>query len=526
MAIIVSNLALPFNEPPQRAVEAALRRLSKPNVKSAQIVRKAVDARKRSQIQFVYSVAVECENEDALIARFESPQIKRVINHKLEIKPAGRLLSTPPVIAGFGPAGMFAGLLLARSGYCPVILERGAAVDERVQSVEHFWKTGELDARTNVQFGEGGAGTFSDGKLNTRIGDARCRFVLEEFVKHGAPPEILYQAKPHIGTDLLRGVVKAIRKEIIELGGEIRFLTQLTGLNIKADKLAGVVTSSGDIEAEVLILAPGHSARDTFDMLRKNGVAIEAKAFSVGARIEHLQKDIDTALYGAAAGNSLLPPGEYALSMRQNGRGVYTFCMCPGGLVVPAASEENMLVTNGMSEFSRGRRNANAALVVSVSPEDFGEDVFAGVDFQRKLENAAFIAGGKNYRAPAQTVGSFLGRKTAINKIEPSYALGVNEYALDRIFPKQVSDMMREGLYSFGRKLRGFNDDSAVLTGVETRTSSPVRVLRDKSNMQSQAVSGMYPCGEGAGYAGGIMSAAVDGIAVAEKIIAENIPRK
>ena len=526
MAIIISNIVLPLTEPPEQAIAAALRRLGSPAVKSAEIARKAVDARRRPQIRFVYSVSVECENEEELLAKYEAPQIRRVITPKLNVKPVGAALSSRPVIVGFGPAGIFAGLMLARSGYCPIILERGAAVEERVKSVESFWQTGKLDTKTNVQFGEGGAGTFSDGKLNTRIGDARCRFVLEELVKHGAPAEILYQAKPHIGTDLLRGVVREIRKEIIALGGEIRFMTALTGLGIKSGKLVGASTENGELEAEVLILAPGHSARDTFKLLKESGVMLEPKAFSVGARIEHHQKDIDTALYGSAAGNPLLPPGEYALSLRQNNRAVYTFCMCPGGLVVPAASEEGMLVTNGMSEFGRNRDNANAALVVSVSPEDFGADALAGVDFQRKLEQAAFAAGGGAYKAPAQTVGGFLGNKAKIGNVSPSYAIGVRECDLSGVLPGAVTDMMRDGLLDFGRKLRGFNSDSAVLTGVETRTSSPVRIPRDKDSMQSIAVEGLYPCGEGAGYAGGIMSAAVDGLAVAEIIISKNSPAK
>ena len=524
MPIIVSDLKLPFTEPPEQAVTIALRKLGNPAGAKAHIARRAVDARKRRDIQFVYSVAVSLpRGERETVSRIRDERVRLFENIRLDVTQSGPPMEHPPVIAGFGPAGMFAGLLLARHGYKPIILERGADIDTRINKVEKFWREGKLDTNTNVQFGEGGAGAFSDGKLNTRISDSRCRFVLEELASRGAPDEILYEAKPHIGTDKLRGVVRAIREEILSLGGQIYFNTRLEGLDCTSGKLRAVHTNNGEIPAQALILALGHSARDTFKMLTESGVHTEPKPFSVGVRIEHLQSDIDKALYGQFAGHPLLPPGEYQLSLRHGGRAVYTFCMCPGGAVVPAASEHGALVTNGMSEFARNGKNANCALVVSVSPDDFADT--GGTEFQRSLERAAFRLGGQTYHAPIQTVGEFLGKNSGFGRIGPSYIAGVKQINFTEIFSHDIADMLKMGISAFGRKLAGFDVSDAVLTAVESRTSSPLRMPRGE-DMRSVGMRGLYPCGEGAGYAGGIMSAAVDGIAVAQALMGEYRPYK
>jgi len=505
---IIHDIKLPFTEPPEQAVKIALSRLGNPSGVTAHIAKKAIDARRQKDIKFVYSVAV------VGVSCASPPITANLWAHNAS--PC----DTPPVIAGFGPAGMFAGLLLARHGYRPVILERGGEIHDRIEKVENFWRTGKLDAQTNAQFGEGGAGTFSDGKLNTRISDPRCRFVLKELKNHGAPEEILYEAKPHIGTDKLRKIVSSIREEIISLGGEVKFNTKMADIISDKCRLRGVITGAGEIPAETLLLAIGHSARDTFAMLHEHGVAMSPKPFSVGVRIEHLQADIDRALYGEMAGHPLLPPGEYQLSLRRAERAVYTFCMCPGGVVVPAASEPEALVTNGMSEFARDKKNANSALVVSVSPDDFGQagTPLAGMEFQRRLEQAAFKRGGADYKAPIQTVSAFRGGSGSLNRISPSYNIGVKDISFTDIFPEEIVDMLHMGLSAFGGKLPGFDAPDAVLTALESRTSSPVRILRGE-DMQSVTHPGLYPCGEGAGYAGGIMSAAVDGVAAAQAVM-------
>lgn len=523
MAILVSNIKIPITASKEAAFEKALKtiRLTKNQVGDIHVHKVSVDARKQENIQFVYTIEItDVLREADVVRRINNPNVKLSQREEIHFLTGSKVLEHPPVITGFGPAGMFAGLVLAQMGYCPIILERGEDVDNRVQKVESFWQNGVLDTQTNVQFGEGGAGTFSDGKLTTRISDPRCSYVLEQLVRFDAPEEILHKQKPHIGTDNLRQVVKKIRRQIIELGGQVLFGTQLTNISLENRRLTKIQTNKGEIPASCLILAIGHSARDTFSMLMDKGVFLEPKAFSVGARIEHRQEDIDQALYGSQAGNPQLPVGEYQLSYRENGRGVYTFCMCPGGVVVPAASEENMVVTNGMSEYARNSGTANAAVVVSVDSKDYGNHPLKAIAFQRQLERAAFSAGQGGYKAPLQTVGDFLeGRQgTAPGRVTPSYARGWQETDLHQILPAYVTEMMEKGLRQFGRKMKGYDHPSAVLTGVETRTSSPVRITRGE-NLQSISFEGIYPCGEGAGYAGGIISAAVDGIRVAQAIM-------
>ena len=522
--LILNNIKTRLGEPEDAAVSRAVKLLGVPKsrVREAYVSKTSLDARKQQDIHKVNTVVVRLDGgEEAFLSkngvRWQEDQ---PFSFRPGPKPEG-----PVAIAGFGPAGMFAASLLARHGVPVIVLERGGPVEERVQAVENFWAKGQLDENCNVQFGEGGAGTFSDGKLTTRINDPLCSYVLEQFGRHGAPMETLKKAKPHIGTDRLRQVVRSIRQEILQNGGDVRFHTQLTGISVQNGKLTGISVNGEPLAVSHLILAVGHSARDTFRMLARHGVFMEPKPFSVGARIEHRQEWIDRGLYGKMAGHPDLPPGEYQLSHRQGEKAVYTFCMCPGGTVVPAASGVGQVVTNGMSEYKRDKENANAALVVSVDSSDFGSGIFAGLEFQEQLEHRAFLLAGENYRACGATVGNFLEGKPglSLNRVRPSYALGLAPVDFDKLFPRQITGMMRDGLRLFDRKLRGFAEADAVLTGPETRTSSPIRISRGE-DFNSISVKGLYPCGEGAGYAGGIMSAAVDGLRVA-KFILENGPR-
>ncbi len=522
MPIIVSSISLDVSAQDIDAINKAINvvGISPSEVINSCIVKKSIDARKNSSIRFVYTVALELSaDEKKIVQRVNKENVRYRERFTIDINPT-RKLTKSPVVVGFGPAGMFAGWILAKYGYKPIIIERGADVETRVKDVENFWRGGKLNAESNVQFGEGGAGTFSDGKLTTRISDEYCDLVLQKFVENGAPKEILYKAKPHIGTDNLRKIVKSIREEIIRLGGEIRFNTKMTDVIIENGKVVSVKTTGGDIETFDLILAIGHSARDTFEMLLGKGILIEPKPFSVGVRVEHLQESINKGLYGKFYADERLPQGEYQLSYRKENRGVYTFCMCPGGMVVPSSSEENTVVTNGMSEFSRDGKNSNSAVVVSVDSSDFGTHPLDGISFQRRLERIAFEQGGKNYFAPAQTLGGFLEDRKALDldRIRPTYSIGTTSVNFGDIFPSQVTDMLRTGFRVFDKKIKGFADKDVVITGVETRTSSPVRITRT-DNYNAVGVGGLYPCAEGAGYAGGIVSAAVDGIRVAKAVI-------
>lgn len=491
-------------------------------IKSLKIAKKSVDARNKSNVQFVYALDMEVFGDEDYIASIlawkDIVQIKETAS--LSFAPKTFAGGLRPVVAGTGPAGMFAGLALAEAGLRPILLERGKAVSERRKDVEFFWQTGHLNPESNVQFGEGGAGTFSDGKLMTGIKkDAFTARVLQELAAAGAPEEILYLAKPHIGTDKLAVVVRRIREKIVSLGGEYRFENRLEDLIIRDGKLTGLKIAAPDGKiyeqpTDRLILAVGHSARDTFEMLHKNGVYIEQKPFSVGVRIEHVQKSVDAAQYGRFAGHPALGAADYKLAAHfDNGRSAYTFCMCPGGMVVAAASEPGRVVTNGMSEFARDGKNANAALLVGVEPRDFGSaHPLAGMYFQRRLEEAAFRAGGGDYRAPAQLVGDFLKKQvsTAVGNVNPSYRPGVRFADLSAVLPDFVTETMRRAIVEMDGKLRGFAAADAVLTGVETRSSSPIRIMRDEHFEAN--IKGLYPCGEGAGYAGGIVSSAVDGL--------------
>ena len=529
--IRITELRLPIEHPPEALPVAIAKRLNLPQIAIHQITvfKRSHDARKKNALMFIYTVDVEVDNEtDVLESLASDPKIGATPDTSYRfVAQAPAHLTSRPVIVGFGPAGIFAALVLAQMGFRPLVLERGKAVRERTKDTWGLWRNKILDPESNVQFGEGGAGTFSDGKLYSQVKDPRHlgRKVLAEFVKAGAPQEILYVAKPHIGTFRLVQIVEHMRREIESLGGEIRFQSRVTGLHIEHGQVRGVRLADGEeIAASSVVLALGHSARDTFEMLHATGVFMEAKPFAVGFRIEHPQSLIDKARLGTNAGHPLLGAADYKLvHQASNGRAVYSFCMCPGGQVVAATSEANCVVTNGMSQYSRAERNANAGLVVNVSPADFmpanTENPLAGLAFQRRLEGHAFELGGSTYEAPGQRVGDFLAGRPSnrLGAVTPSYQPGVHLTDLSTALPDFAIAAIREALPAFEHQIKGFTLPDAMLTGVETRTSSPLRITRGE-DYQSLNVKGLYPAGEGAGYAGGILSAAIDGIKIAEAV--------
>lgn len=542
----LTNIKLPLNHVEQALEEAVLEKLdmTKEQLIKINLFKRGYDARKKATIFLMYTLDVETTNNKVLLEKFaKDNDVKETPDMAYKfVAQAPETLQHRPVVIGMGPCGLFTGLILAQMGFKPIILERGQDVRQRTKDTFGFWRKKILNTESNVQFGEGGAGTFSDGKLYSQVKDKKhySRKVLHEFVDAGAPEEILYVSKPHIGTFKLVTMVEKMRATITELGGEIRFGERVDKIHFEetdkelpteieakyqAKKVTGLTLESGEvIQTSHVALAIGHSARDTFSMLNKAGVFIKAKPFSVGFRIEHEQSVIDEARFGDNAGNKILGAADYKLVHHcKNGRSVYSFCMCPGGTVVAAASEEGRLVTNGMSQYSRHERNANSAIVVGIDPSDYNEDgaqtnVLAGIEFQRKLEEKAFLMGGESYDAPVQLVGDFLaGRKTGEHgQVIPSYKPGVTFCDLSEALPAYAVDAIREALPAFEKKIKGFSMNDATLTAVETRTSSPIQITRDKDTLASLNIEGLYPAGEGAGYAGGILSAGIDGIKVAE----------
>lgn len=527
--IRINELSLPLDHP-QDAIRAAI--LKRLNIRDNELIdftvfKRSYDARKKnSEITFIYILDVNVTNEAKVLARLsQDHQIKPAPDtHYYPVASAPSDLTERPIVIGLGPCGLYAALILAQMGFKPIVLERGKDVRERTKDTWALWRKRELSPESNVQFGEGGAGLFSDGKLYSQIKDPKFygRKVMHEFVKAGAPAEILYVSKPHIGTFRLTGVVAKMREEIIALGGEIRFDNKVTDFLIDDGRIQGVTLANGEtLNSRYVVLALGHSARDTFRTLHTRGVFLEAKPFAIGFRIEHPQSVIDEARLGKYAGHPELGAADYKLVYHaSNGRAVYSFCMCPGGTVVAATSEPGRVVTNGMSQYSRNERNANSAIVVNISPEDFPGGPLAGVAFQETLESQAYELGGANYSAPAQLVGDFINNtpSNTLGEVEPSYKPGINLGDLSPSLPAYVIEAIREALPAFGKQIKGFDRADAILTGIETRTSSPVRITRDNTSLQSLNTRGLYPAGEGAGYAGGILSAGVDGIKVAEAL--------
>ena len=536
----LTDIKLPLNHD-EHALEQAI--LSKLNIPKSQLLsfsmfKRGYDARNNRDIKLIYTLDIELSGQDELLAKFSDDPHVRItpdMSYKF-VAQAPTDMKQRPVVIGFGPCGLFAALILAQMGFKPIVLERGKAVRERTKDTFGFWRNKPLNPESNVQFGEGGAGTFSDGKLYSQVKDRKHygRKVLHEFVAAGAPEEIMYVSKPHIGTFKLVNMVEKMRHEIIALGGEIRFSTRLEKLDLDTSnnthKIRGLHLSSGEyLSCSHIILAVGHSARDTFKALYEQGVYIEAKPFSIGFRIEHEQSMIDASRFGENAGNPILGAADYKLVHHcKNGRTVYSFCMCPGGTVVAAASEPGRVVTNGMSQYSRHERNANSAIVVGITPEqDYPGDPLAGIELQRNLEELAFNVGGENYHAPAQLIGDFLAGKASeqVGDVKPSYTPGITLTDLSKVVPDYVSQAIREAIPAFERQIKGFAKPDGLLTGVETRTSSPICIKRD-ADYQSVNIQGLYPAGEGAGYAGGIWSAGIDGIRVAESVALSMLANK
>jgi uncharacterized protein len=528
--IRITELSLPLDHPPEALRQAIVARLGiqDADLSAFTVFKRSYDARKKNtEITFVYIIDVSVRDEAQILARLSDDRHIRPApdTRYYPVAHAPEGLDERPLIIGFGPCGLYAALILAQMGFRPIVLERGKDVRKRTKDTWALWRKRQLTPESNVQFGEGGAGLFSDGKLYSQIKDPKFygRKVMQEFVKAGAPEEILYVSKPHIGTFRLTGVVAAMREEIIALGGEIRFQARVTDFHIDNGRIQGVTLDNGEtLQSRYVVLALGHSSRDTFRTLHQRGVYMEAKPFALGFRIEHPQSLIDKARLGKYAGHPALGAADYKLVHHaKNGRAVYSFCMCPGGTVVAATSEAGRVVTNGMSQYSRNERNANSGIVVGIHPaEDFPGGPLAGVELQEQLESHAFLMGGEDYSAPAQLVGDFIkGRVSAsLGDVEPSYKPGINLCDLAEALPAYAIAAMREALPVFGRQIRGFDRHDAVLTGIESRTSSPVRITRDNRSLQSLNTRGLYPAGEGAGYAGGILSAGVDGIKVAEAL--------
>lgn len=529
--IRLTEIKLPLNHAPEDLTTAITTKLkiSAEQMASFVMFKRGYDARNKRNIQLIYTLDItltDTKSTDELLSQFESDQhVKATPDTSYKyVGEAPKDLTERPVVIGFGPCGLMAGLTLAQMGFKPIIIERGNEVRQRTKDTFGFWRQRKLNTESNVQFGEGGAGTFSDGKLYSQVKDPNHygRKVMTEFVKAGAPDEILFVSKPHIGTYKLVSMVEKMRAEIIELGGEIRFGTRVDDIHIKDEQITGVTLNNGEtLKTNHVVFAVGHSARDTFQMIYDKGIYVEAKPFSVGFRIEHKQSAIDKARFGDNAGNEILGAADYKLVHHcKNGRSVYSFCMCPGGTVVAATSEENRVVTNGMSQYSRNERNANSAIVVGIDPErDYPNHPLAGIDLQRQLESLAFELGGKDYNAPAQTIGDFLKGKpdSELGDVKPSYTPGITLTDLSKALPDFAVDAIREAIPAFNKKIQGFASDDGLLTGVETRTSSPISIKRNKE-FQSINTKGLFPAGEGAGYAGGILSAGIDGIKVAEAV--------
>ncbi len=532
--IRITEIKLPLEHTPNDINAAVIKKLgiNAADLVEYSIFKRGVDARKANAILLAYTLDVTVKGEAKVLAKLrKDPHVKLAPDTSYQfVAKASATLKSRPVVVGLGPSGLFAALILAQSGFKPLVLERGKAVRERTKDTFNFWRKSELNTESNVQFGEGGAGTFSDGKLYSQIKDPNHygRKVLNEFVQAGAPEEILYVSHPHIGTFRLVGMVEKMRETIIALGGEIRFESRVDDIEIGPNaegqnQVQALVLASGErIEANHVVLAVGHSARDTFEMIHKRGIFIEAKPFSIGFRIEHPQSLIDSARHGPNAQHPILGAADYKLVHHaSNGRSVYSFCMCPGGTVVASASEEGCVVTNGMSQYSRNERNANAGIVVGITPDvDFPGDPLAGMELQRKWEHQAFLLGGSTYQAPGQLIGDFLANQpsTQFGEVTPSYTPGVHLTNLDTALPEYVITAIREAIPQFAKQIKGFDLTDGILTGVETRTSSPIRIKRNDDNLQSINTKGLYPTGEGAGYAGGILSAGVDGIRVAEAV--------